>query len=131
VSRYQAVTLSLCLCVSVSEEALASVSPYQAVTFPFTPAQTKLLVEQYAADILRKVRAAKAALSLAPPPPVGPEHTGILFVMQACILDAMPLCPIQGLRSLARVGPEGAIETERSSVGILTEASVYRRRPRS
>ena len=103
-SRYQAVTLSLCLCVSVSEEALASVSPYQAVTFPFTPAQTKLLVEQYAADILRKVRAAKAALSLAPPPPVGPEHTGILFVMQACILDAM-----QALLSRApppRVGPE-------------------------
>jgi hypothetical protein len=86
VQRYQAMTFSLCLCVSLSEEALASVSPYQAVTFPFTPAQTKLLVEQYAADILRKVRAAKVALSLAPPPPVGPEETGILYAMQACIL---------------------------------------------
>ena len=81
-------TLSLCLCVSLSEEALASVSPYQAVTFPFTPAQTKLLVEQYAADILKKARAGKVGLSLAPPPTVGPQDAGMLDAIDGCILYA-------------------------------------------
>jgi protein O-GlcNAc transferase len=55
----------------VSEEALPTVSPYQAVTFPFTPAQTQVLLEAYAADILAKVVSKRALLALAPPPPVG------------------------------------------------------------
>ena len=55
----------------VSEEALPTVSPYQAVTFPFTPAQTQVLLEAYAADILAKVVSTRALLALAPPPPVG------------------------------------------------------------
>ena len=53
-----------------------SVSPYQAVTFPFTPLQTKVLLEGYASDILQKVLSKKVLLSLSPPPPAGPHGEG-------------------------------------------------------
>ena len=56
----------------VSEESLPTVSPYQAITFPFTPAQTRLILQAYAEDIVRKASSTQTLLTLAPPPPVGP-----------------------------------------------------------
>lgn len=63
-----------------SDEATPTVSPYQAVTFPFSPSQTMSLLKAYADDISRKSSRIKNLITLAPPPQVADGPGGRLRV---------------------------------------------------
>lgn len=53
-----------------SEEATPSVSPYQAITFPFTAYETLQVLGSYGCDIVEKARKIASLLTIAPPPPI-------------------------------------------------------------
>uniref|UniRef100_A0A7S4KDX3 protein O-GlcNAc transferase n=1 Tax=Guillardia theta TaxID=55529 RepID=A0A7S4KDX3_GUITH len=54
-----------------TEESVPIISPYQAVTFPFSIEETCMSISVYARNILDKAEKISPLLSFAPPPPVG------------------------------------------------------------